>query len=261
VAKKPTTQLNSWDAKLAAMAAGAANAEASTGTGSAFLTVKKGARLAYNGEEIDGNALNVVVLDAMFLNTWYKDAFDPDNPTSPACFAMGREESDMVPHENSTLPQSDACHGCPLNEFGSAEKGRGKACKNSRRLAMILESDLEDLDNATPFFVNLNPGSLKGWAKYVKNLNDIFKRPPLAFITEISTIPDDQFQHKFVFKQLSQISENDVLGALITKQEQTESELFTPYQPYVEPPPKQQRAVRGVGRPAPGKAPAGKGRK
>jgi hypothetical protein len=34
-------------------------------------------------------------------------------------------------------PQSDLCKTCEHNQWGSADKGRGKACQNRRRLTMI----------------------------------------------------------------------------------------------------------------------------
>ena len=34
-----------------------------------------------------------------------------------------------------------------MNEFGSAERGKGKACANTRRLALITEDMLEDMES------------------------------------------------------------------------------------------------------------------
>jgi hypothetical protein len=57
-------------------------------------------------------------------------------------------------------PKGD-CETCPMNEWGSANRGRGKACKERRAVYLLLEGSL------LPVVVNLAPASIKGFKQYV----------------------------------------------------------------------------------------------
>jgi hypothetical protein len=48
------------------------------------------------------------------------------------------------------------CEKCPFNQFGSAEKGSGKACKERRFIFLLREGDL------LPIAISVPPASLKG---------------------------------------------------------------------------------------------------
>ena len=52
------------------------------------------------------------------------------------------------------------CSTCPLNQWGSSGNGRGKACKEMRRLLVLPD------DSDAPVIVNLPPTSLTVWDKY-----------------------------------------------------------------------------------------------
>jgi len=57
-----------------------------------------------------------------------------------------------------------ACYHCPLNEFGTAAKGGGKACKQTKRLFLLREGD------RIPIVLTVPPGSLKNLGKYFLRL-------------------------------------------------------------------------------------------
>ena len=224
-----TKQLNTWDDKLAAEAAAAAAIEESASSGGSFISTR-GGRFAFNNADVPGNKLQVIVVDHILENHYYADMFDPDNPSSPVCFAFGRQNAEMQPHEDSGMPQCTQCTGCPLNEFGSAAMGRGKACKNIRRLALITQDGLEDVDAAMVSYLKIPVTSTKAWSVYVSQLATVLKRPPFAVVTEISIVPDPKTQFRLNFKVLEQLTDETVLQALITKRTAIESELFHPYQ-------------------------------
>jgi hypothetical protein len=236
---KPKQALVRWDEQLAKLATIATETEASVGGGAFIQTA--GGILKYKGAEVPGNEMNVVVLDHILENAFYAGAFDPGNPQSPVCFAFGRAEDDMRPHEKATQPQNETCAGCPQNEWGSADVGRGKACKNIRRLAVISEGDLEDIANAEVAFVKPAVTSIKGWAGYVRKVAEQYQRPPLGVITNIKLVPDAQTQFKMVFSTVSLIEDSAQLEALIEKNQTVSKEIDFPYQ-FIEPAP---QPVRG----------------
>lgn len=227
---KKGTALAKWDERLAQLAGIAAKTEESVGGGGQFISTKSG-QLSFDGAEIPGNKMRVVVIDHILENAAFEGRFDPDAPQSPVCFAFGRDADEMVPHDNSVDKKNDTCSGCPLNEWGSADQGRGKACKNIRRLALITEDQLEDIASAQPVFIKVPVTSGKAWAGYVKQLNSTLGRPPLAVVTEISLVPDPKTQFKMQFKLCEEIEDGDVIGDLIQLYERVSKEIDFPYQP------------------------------
>lgn len=125
--------------------------------------------------------LQVVIVDFTSRNEFYEGAFDKNNITSPACFAIGDIPTKLVPSANSPVKQCDDCASCPMNQFGSA--GAGKACKNTRVLAVLPP----DADDETPLWtIKVSPTALKNFDGYVKNVSRMFNMPPVGVVTEIS---------------------------------------------------------------------------
>lgn len=254
-AASKTTSIVKWDEALAARAQMAKKAEESVSTGS-FISLKSGV-MSYNGNPVPGNKLDVVVVDAILENHYFEGAYDPNTPQSPVCYAFGRDEDDMGPHEKVDEPFSEKCKGCPNNEWGSADTGRGKACKNVRRLAIIPADALDDgaqgVEDAAIAYLKVPVTSVKSWAGYVNQLAATNK-PPLAFVTEISVTPDAGSQFKVNFKAKESIEDGELIGALLAKADVVEQTIAFPYQPVEEAPAKPARGARGKA--APAKAPA-----
>lgn len=223
-----TTALAKWDAKLAELAGAATQMEGTLGSGGNFLSFKSGV-MSYQGTPIPGNIMSAVVLAATLHNKWFAKAFDPDTPSSPDCYAFGEVAKEMVPHESSGLKQSEDCASCPQNQFGSADRGKGKACANAQRIALITEGDLENIETAELAMANLPWFSSLEYAGYVKQLNDLYHRPPLAFVTEIKCEPDAKSQFRVKFRMLSKIEDGGAIEALIARYEEARSLLTTPY--------------------------------
>lgn len=259
MAKAPTTKaVANYNDRLAALASKAVEQEANVGGGSFIST--KGGHFGFNGGIVPGDKMNVIVLDHVSENCFYDGArYDPDNPSSPACFAFFRTEDEAHPHEKSESPQCDDCKSCPQNVFGSADTGKGKACKNIRRLALITEDGMEDIANATVSFLKVPVTSVANWAGYVNSLNTSLKLPPVAVITEMSIVPDPKTQFKLKFRLVEQIEDNDVIGALLDKMETVEKDLTHPYTPNSErteqAPPASKAARGGRGAPPPKASP------
>lgn len=250
-----TTAVVKWDEALAARAQMAKKAEESVSTGS-FISLKSGV-MSYNGNPVPGNKLDVVVVDAILENHYFDGAYDPNTPQSPSCYAFGRDEDEMSPHEKVDEPFAEKCKGCPNNEWGSADTGRGKACKNVRRLAVIpadaLDGGADGVEEAAIAYLKVPVTSVKAWAGYVNQLAAANK-PPLAFVTEISVTPDAGSQFKVNFKAKESIEDGELIGALLAKADVVEQTIAFPYQPVEEAPAKSARGARGKA--APAKAPA-----
>lgn len=122
-----------------------------------------------------------VILDFVSANFFYEGEYDKDNISPPACFALGSNPLQLVPSDNSPVKQSDECKGCPMNEFGSA--GKGKACKNTRVLAVLPPDATED----TPIWLlKVSPTAIKAYDSYVRSVASAFQMPPVSVVTTVS---------------------------------------------------------------------------
>lgn len=222
----PSKALTNYNEELAKYAKQTAETEASVSLGK-FLSIK-GGQLAYNGNPVPGNKMNVIIIDAVMENHYYTEGYDPDNPAAPVCFAFGRSDGEMAPHEKSTDPQHEACKGCPMNEYGTAEKGKGKACKNVRRLSLITEDGLNDVEAAEIAYLKVPVTSVKSWAGYAQQLNTTMNLPPFGVVTEISVTPDPKTQVKVNFKLVEKV-DDEYIGALLQKRKGGEEAIMFPY--------------------------------
>jgi hypothetical protein len=125
----------SWEEQMKADAKSMLEAERPS---IASMTFKSGV-MAIADQPVVGNEITCVILGAVAENTWYKDRYDPNVKSIPACYAIGEGKADnLVPNEQSKEKQAVLCISCEKFEWGSDPNGgRGKACKERRRLAMI----------------------------------------------------------------------------------------------------------------------------
>jgi hypothetical protein len=143
---------------------------------------------------MEGETLEVVIIDFVSSNLFYDGPFDRDNPQPPACFAIGAEPSLLVPSANSPNKQADTCSSCPNNQFGSAPTGKGKACKNTRLLALMPAAALENPKEEAPIWIlSVPPTSLKAYDSYVHTLAAKHRTVPIGVITEITLDPANTF--------------------------------------------------------------------
>ena len=119
-----TTAVANWDEALAQKAMAAKKVASHIGGGSRNVLSFKGGKLSYQGGNVPGNKLNVVVLSAINENNFYEGRYDPNNPQSPTCYAFGRpdgEDENMGPHEavkkaGNSQSETGRCADCPNNE-------------------------------------------------------------------------------------------------------------------------------------------------
>lgn len=128
--------------------------------------------------------IEVVIVDFVSFNAYYEGVYDPKNIVPPNCFAIHPLVSEMVPSENSPDKQCETCAACPLNQFGS--NGAGKACKNSRRVA-VMPPDAKD--DAELWLLEVSPTALKSFDRHVQNLARVHKKLPAQVITTVSFNP------------------------------------------------------------------------
>lgn len=107
------------------------------------ISIKGGVwRMIVNGKEVAKNeerSMNFIVVAAAANNsrTFYDKAFVDGQALRPTCQSV----DGTTPDSSSQNPQASACASCPQNIAGSGPNG-SRACRYSRRLAVVLENDM-----------------------------------------------------------------------------------------------------------------------
>jgi hypothetical protein len=178
VKKAASANIVSIKEALQAQAADMGNRTA-PGSGNTIRVTQDKQFLLPDGTKTPG-PLQLVIVDFVSKHTFFEDAFDPKNITPPACFAIGTNPLKLVPSKNSPVVQSTDCSGCPMNQFGSA--GTGKACKNSRYMAVLPP----DADESTPLWtLATSPTACKDFDGFVGQVSRVFQMPPIGVITTV----------------------------------------------------------------------------
>lgn len=263
VKKSSSKALAKWDEQLAKEAEVAAAMEASAGGGQFFSL--KGGVLSWQDAPMPDNQMAVIILDHIFETLFYRDAYDSANPQPPTAFAFGRDEKKLTWHENSD-PEfvGKLCHESEVCQWGTAEKGRGKAAKETRRLGMIpagnfkngkfnLIDDEAHFAETTAGFMKLPVTSVKGFSGFVKQVAGALRRPPHGIITKVKVVPDSNDQFKVLFEAIENVPD-DLMGVIMKRREEVMAIIDTPYQQAEEEakPARGKAAARGKQAPARG---------
>lgn len=263
---KKTQALTKFDEEMAAAAAKYAEQEAGTGGGQFLSTA--GGTLSFNGNPLPNNEMAVIVVDSVLENTYYTTGYSPEDPAPPVCYAFGRSEEDLRPHPEADEAQAASCLECPNNEWGSSDRGRGKACGNRRRIALLpagvfdKAGDFEPVVDAEEYqrqpltYLRLPTTSIVGYAQYVKQLANSLKRPPWMVFTRVFIEPDPKVQYRVLFEALDKVPD-ELFETLKARNEEAQSSITFPYAKQVEAPTarKPKKATRRATKKAPSKKP------
>jgi hypothetical protein len=287
VNKRVTGAINNWEAEMEADAVVAAESESLSG-GGAFIGLGQN-QMTFNGAAVPNNEIHCIILDAIFENVNYEGEYDKDNPTGPRCFAYGRyhkdgktilgidtwdgDTSEMKPNKAVLNRVCDTCAECPRNQFGSAEKGAGKACKNTRRLALIPvlgatkkgrftinTTDTEHYATAAMAYIKTPVTSTKIYSGFVQQVAGSLKRPPYGVFTRMFMTPSENMI-ALNFEAVDSIPSN--LGKTIMERHaEAQVSITFPYSQML-PDEKSKRGAKGKpvkGKPAKQEAPAPRGK-
>ena len=130
------------------------------------------------GEEDPEVAKEVVgvLLMSHKANGYWPEAYGANEDKSPVCSSMDGEIG-----INRETGEACKCATCPYNQFGSA--GRGKACKNMRRVYMLRPGDL------LPLVFTVSPTGLAAYDKYRTRLM-LQRKASNAVLTKLTARKD-----------------------------------------------------------------------
>lgn len=215
----PENQLALFEDQLAAMAMENVKAEQST-LGTAFLSTKSGV-LTYRGNPVANNKLQCVIIAGPIERLYYDSRYDATKATPPKCFAIAVSATGMGPVASVEAPENATCEGCPKNEWGSSTSGgKGKACRETRRLLVIPADSIGSaaaVEAAEVAALRPPVTSLRNYATYIQTIAATLRRPTLGVITEIAVVPDAKTQFKVNFTMVKAIEDSAVLQALMKR--------------------------------------------
>lgn len=183
------TELAPWEQRLLDKAKAARESVAGVG-GGMFASIR-GGTLKINDNPVPGNTVGCVILGHITCKAFYSKDYDPNSNASPDCYAYGRTGQNfkgMQPHAEVGDPQAHDCDNCPNNVFGTAKTGKGKACRDSFKLALIQSGDLggngvfipypdnakglDRLAKSDVVLMSIPATSLDSFAKHVRAMSD-----------------------------------------------------------------------------------------
>jgi hypothetical protein len=188
-----------------------------------------------NGETKLGPEIDGIILGTAVVNQYYEGDYDPDNAAGPVCYAIADLEGAADPQAviDSLAPPADlptrvaeSCRVCPMNAWGSG-KGRGKACKNGRRLTILGYSPTTDLEKTAGARVNVPVMSVRKLADYAKRLAEI-GRPLIATVTRFSLTPGDKGGFNMDFEPVGAVNDLRTLDVLEQRAKEGRESLLAP---------------------------------
>lgn len=160
------------------------------------------------------SSIEVVILKANpnLSKIYYQSGYEEGSSAKPTCYS----NDGQGPARDAAEPQASKCAICPHNAWGSrvTENGaKGKACSDSRRLAVAPIGDLEN-----PMLLRIPAATLKELTAYAELLNRR-RAPYQAVVTKIGF--DHTVAHqKLTFKPLRWLTDEEAdLVAEVTERE------------------------------------------
>lgn len=118
------------------------------------------------GEDDPASSINVVILkqNPADSKVYYKGNYTEGSDEKPLCYS----NNGVAPEADSVEPQANKCAVCPHNQWGSRitdNGGKGKACADSRRIAVAPLGMIND-----PMLIRVPAASLKALGMYGDSL-------------------------------------------------------------------------------------------
>lgn len=220
---------SAWEQELQQHVGQSSDMMKGVGGGSQFISTR-GGNLTYDGATLV-QPLPVIILDSVLENVYYEGDYDPDNPAAPVCYAVSREGvKGMAPDDKVPNRQSLKCADCWANQFASAERGKGKACKNTVRLALLPAEQIDDpaaMAEVEPAMMRLPVTSVKHLKGHVSKLEKVLKVPVFGAVTLIETEDSERNQYEVLFKIGERVSDPAVGASILRQRELVQEALVS----------------------------------
>lgn len=219
-AVKPGTAIMSIQEQIAQQLARQNQAAQGLRSGGSYIGFKN-AQLKVDGITIPENQLNVRVLSVISERAWYSKDFDADAVQVPDCYAL----DDTVPHSDAGNPQADHCGDCQYNKWGSAPRGKGKACRESARVIVVPAN--VPVNVAQMYTTKVPVTSLSTVTSFTSRCGQANKLMG-EFVTKLSVVEDKKSFFKVHLAPVEVTQDMD-MAALLKAQNAAYDLAMTPY--------------------------------
>jgi len=151
------------------------------------------------------SAIEVIFIAASrFKSKVYYPHYTEGSSEKPTCYSS----TAITPDPNAQEPQASACAACKRNVMGSGTNGRGKACSDSKRMAIVPANDIENIRYGGPMLLRVPAGSLNAFGIYADQLQKS-GYPLFAVVTRVSFEPKEAYP-KFRFTPLRVLTDEEI---------------------------------------------------
>ncbi len=153
-------------------------------------------------------SIEVVIVKAAapISKIFYKGGYVEGSTAAPDCWSA----NGVTPDGSVQNKVHSTCADCPMNAWGSrvTEAGKqGKACADSRRIAVVPVADIDNELFGGPMLLRVPAASLKDLKAYGDLLNS-YQYPYYAVATRISFDPKEAYP-KFVFSAIRPLTDDE----------------------------------------------------
>lgn len=171
------------------------------------------------------NSIEVVILkSASYISKiWYEKGYVEGSTAAPDCFSP----NGVVPDPQSAKKQSNACANCPQNVWGSkiTEAGKkGKACSDSKRLAVTPVGDIANETFGGPMLLRVPAASLQDLATFGNKMQNL-GYPYFAIATRIAFDPNEAYP-KFTFSAIRPLTDEEAEQVIAARSMQEVSRVL-----------------------------------
>lgn len=133
-------------------------------------------------EATPATEITAVIIHSHRANVLWLAKFGSGEDRTPDCFSLNGAEG--VDRDNGEL---HPCAHCQYNQYGSADggTGRGKACKNTRRLYLLRPAQSDQPGDVLPLILTLPSTALATYDKYRTRLL-LARHKPWGVVTRIT---------------------------------------------------------------------------
>jgi hypothetical protein len=223
---------------MAELALAAKDAAAQERPKVAKISTKAG-MLAYGGNPMPNNEMDVVIVGVGFRSALYLKPYNPAAMELPMCFAACSKAEGMAPHENVAEPMSTSCKACKYSAWESVrlikpgDMGKGKACKESRRLVILPANQLgsaQEVSSADLAVLDIPPTSIANYSKLVTVLSAAVNRPAWAMVTKIAAKPHIKNQFELTFTPMRPAGDESIIRAIQGRMDEAMRIALAPYE-------------------------------
>ena len=171
--------------------------------------------------------MKAVVLEFNTHHTLYEGVYKKGEISPVICAALGDNPKAMEPYESIAEPQASTCAGCWANEFKSANggNGNGKACKQNRVIALMVEDANGFIDpKGQIFLMATNVTANKVFDAFVKNVAAVYQLPPVGVTVSLGIDSSNPTWNFVTYDNPQPMSDADI-AAFMARQSEARSML------------------------------------